>query len=499
MTIRFQPIIPLAFLFLCLFTTRELPAKNVTVTDFGAIGDASTLNTNALQSAIDACAESGGGEVLVPPGSYITGTIFLRSHVELRLSRGAVIMGSTDNPKDYPVRSMIVADGIEAAGISGPGIIDGQARHPDFIAKGYRVNDGKRPYAIYYKDSRRMSLTDVEIRDAGSWTVRLFRCDGVKIDGISLHCLAQGNNDGIDVDARNVTISNCRINADDDGICLKSDDPDFLPENITITNCIISSNCNPIKLGTASRAGFRNVTVSNCVIRRTEESNIWDWSKEYRRIAPGTRTGLAGIAIESADGGIIEHLTFTNITMEGIITPIFICLNRRKGNGTGIIRNIHISNITAVAEGIIPCIITGIPGSRVSDITLRDISVEHNGGEQPMTKRLPESLNGYPENRMFGHFNPAGGLYVRHADNIIVENFRIRQRNTDYRPAVVVDDVTDLRIEGLQSVGSESSAMVQAIESRGITLEGREITNIALSDKGLAKHDFEFADKWLKK
>jgi Glycosyl hydrolases family 28. len=187
---------------------------------------------------------------------------------------------------------------------------------------------------------------------------------------------------------------------------------------------------------------------------------------------------LAGIAIESADGGVVEHLTFTNITMEGIITPIFICLNQRTGNGTGVIRDIHISNITAVAEGIIPCLITGAPGSRVSEITLRDISVEHNGNEQPMKGRLPENLTGYPENRMFGKYNPAGGLYIRHADNILVENFRILQRNTDYRPPVVLDDVTDIRIRELQSKGSESSVIVQAIECSKITLEGHEVPNM---------------------
>lgn len=467
------------FKLLVLFSlcTQVLLAKNVVVTDFGVAGDGSTLNTQALQSAIDACAESGGGEVLVPPGRYVTGTIRLRSHVELRLTRGAVLLGSTDNPKDYPVRALIYAEGIENAGISGPGIIDGQARHPEFIAKGYRVNDGKRPLGIHFTNCRRMSLKDFEIRDVGSWTVRLLRCDGVNIDGISIFCLAQGNNDGIDVDAKNVTISNCRIECDDDGICLKSDSPGFMPENITVTNCIIASNCNPIKFGTSSVTGFRNVTVSNCVIRRPTESNIWDWSKEYRGIPSGTFTGLAGIAIESADGGVIEHLTFTNITMEGIITPIFICLNQRKGNGTGVIRDIFISNITAVADGIIPCLITGMPGSRVSDITLRDISVEHNGGEQPMKERLPENLKGYPENRMFGAYNPAGGLYVRHADNIIVENFRIRQRHTDHRPPVVLDDVTNFRIRELQSAGSESSVMVQTIESSNITLEGRKLDN----------------------
>jgi len=105
----------------------------------------------------------------------------------------------------------------------------------------------------------------------------------------------------------------------------------------------------------------------------------------------------------------------------------------------------------------------------------RDISVEHAGGEQPMSGRLPENLDGYPENRMFGRYNPAGGLYVRHADNIIVENFRVRQRNTDYRPPVVLDDVTNSRARELQSTGSESPVMIQTIESSEIMLEGCEL------------------------
>ena len=391
--------------FTFLIAAQSIAARNVEITQFGAVGDAATLNTKALQMAIDTCAETGGGEVTVPPGTYITGTIYLRSNVELHLCRGSIIRGSYRNPEDYPTRSLIVADSIENAGISGSGIIDGNAQHPEF-QKNYRLNDGKRPYAIYYKDCKRMSLRDIEVRDAAGWTIRLFHCDGVIVDGISIFSLSMGNNDGIDVDARNVNITNCHIECDDDGICLKSDDPNFMVENITVTNCIIASNCNPIKFGTASWAGFRNITFSNCVIRPTTESNIWDWSKEYRHIAPKTHTGLSGIAIESVDGGIIEQVTFNNISMEGIITPIFICLTHRRMNQhsgqSGIIRNLLFSNITAKAEGIIPTLIAGTPTGRITDITLRDITVEHAGGEKAMTKSLPENLKGYPENRMYG-------------------------------------------------------------------------------------------------
>ena len=427
-----------------------------------------TLNTEAIQKAIDTCAEAGGGVVTVPSGIFLTGAINLRSHVELYLNRGAVIRGSLRIPEDYPHRALIYADNIEDAGISGNGVIDGYSNHPSYKER-FRVNDGKRPRGIFFNRCKRMSLHDFHIRNAGSWTVRLLGCDGVDINGISIYCLTQGNNDGIDVDAKNVTISNCNISCDDDGICLKSDLPDFMPENITVTNCVIASNCNPIKLGTSSYSGFRNVVFSNCVVRRTEESVIWDWGKEYRKVDSGTHTGLSGITVQSADGGVVENISFYNIVMEGIITPIFVCLNHRHGN-SGTIRNLQFNNIIAKADGIIPCLISGVPDSRIEGITLRDIIVEHEGGEEAMGERLPENLKGYPENRMYGRFNPAGGLYIRHADNIIVDNFQVRQRNTDYRPVVVLDDVTDFRMRNLKAMGTKADKMVQTIDSKNVIL-----------------------------
>lgn len=421
------------------FSASSTFAKDVSIDKYGAMGDGRTMNTENIQRAIDECASTGGGRVVFSTGSYLSCGLQLRSNVYLYLPEGCELQGSTGYTKDYPNRAFIYAKDIENAGIIGGGTINGNGGHPDVLAQGFVVNDEKRPDLILFSDCRRMRITDVSLRESGRWTVHLFRVDGITIDRIHLRCLAQGNNDGIDVDARNVIISNCYIESEDDGICLKSDDPDFMPENIVVSNCVIASNCNPIKFGTASRAGFRNVNITNCAITRTTENHIWNWPKRYIGIPEGTLTGLSGIAIESADGGIIEHVNISNITMEGIITPIFICLNHRSGT-TGQIRDINISNVSAKAEGIIPCLITGSATNRIQDIVLRNIRVEHAGGQPAFNERLKES-NGYPENRMFGHRNPAGGLYVRHAENIIVDNFVITQRQKDFRPAVVLDDV----------------------------------------------------------
>lgn len=148
--------------------------------------------------------------------------------------------------------------------------------------------------------------------------------------------------------------------------------------------------------------------------------------------------------------------------MEGIIAPIFVCLNHRHGN-SGIIRNLQFNNITAKADGIISCLISGVPGSRIEGITLRDVIVEHEGGEEAMNERLPEYLKGYSENRMYGRRNPAGGLYIRHADNIIVDNFQVRQRNIDYRSVVALDDVIGFRMRGLKTMGTKADKMVQTV------------------------------------
>ena len=208
----------------------------------------------------------------------------------------------------------------------------------------------------------------------------------VTIRGIKVYSYSNYNNDGIDIDSKNVLIENCLIESDDDGICLKSDLP-VACENVTVRNCTIRSNCNAIKLGTSSYGGFRNIEISDCTVEAAPESPIYNWSELYDwgGIAQGI-SGLAGIAVECVDGGFLENVRIHDIDIEGVQTPIFVRLgdrNRKYSGEISRLRTVDISNVKAVASSRIACSITGVgdgdPGI-VEDITLKDIEILIPGG-----------------------------------------------------------------------------------------------------------------------
>lgn len=440
---------------------------------FEKVNDGVKLASPVIQAAIDECAAKGGGTVVIPAGNYLCGPIIMRSNVELHLCAGAAIKGKTDFKNDYNItgadsnpvfkgeqwapaneRALIFAKDVENVTISGRGTIDGQSNLVDFKAMGYKDNDG-RPYAVLFKRCKNVSVTDVTICNSGFWTLRLWECEKVIIDRVRINSMHFRNNDGIDIDAKDVTISNCIIDAEDDGICLKSDNRDFLPENISITNCIISSNCNPIKFGTSSKAGWKNVTISNCVIRPTTVSYFRSFSGWYENVKKGYLGGMSGVAIECVDGGRIENISVSNITMSGVLTPIFIVLNRRSGIGN--IDGINISNIVAEAEGVLPCMVVGLPEKKVQNVHLSNIVIKQRGGMPAMTTPVKEAPTAYPENRMFGHVLPACGLYLRHVDGITVESMEVRLIEQDHRPCVWLDDVVGENFNNFKCFGSDAA------------------------------------------
>lgn len=425
-------------------TVNTNPAA-LSVRDCGAAGGGATLDTKAIQSAIDAATGAGGGTVRFPAGRYLSGTIFLKSNVTIHLDPGATLLGSTkldDFPRttptlrsytdDYTERSLIYAEGAENIAIEGRGTIDGQgAAFPG----PYKV----RPYMIRVIACKNVAVRDVTIKDSPMWVQHYLACEGVLIDGVTVHSRVNHNNDGIDIDGcERVRIANCDIWSGDDAIVLKST-LDRPCRDVTVTNCSMSTLCNAFKLGTESNGGFEGIVMNNCTIYDTR---------------------LAGIALELVDGGKLDGVAIDNVTMRDTRCPIFIRLGNRARPfkegmaqiGQGSLRNITISNVIATGADKTGCSITGLPGAAAENITLSNVAVSFVGGgtDADAKREVPEQETKYPEYRMFGTL-PAYGYYVRHVRGLRLINCRVDFEKPEARPALVCDDVAGLELAGWQA------------------------------------------------
>ena len=417
-----------------------------------APADGVTPATPALQKAVDDLSASGGGTLVVPPGAYVTASLRLKDNVTLRLSKGATLIGST-NATDY-VRSLFAVVGALDAkhvAIEGEGVVDGRGWAAP--VRDGAPNRWKDAFFFRCKDVR---VEGVTMRAPASWTFYLKECEDCVVRGVTIYSHANFNNDGIDIDAKNVLIENCTIDSDDDAICPKSDNPDYICENVEVRNCTLASNCNFIKFGTASRGGFRNCFVHHCVLRPCAESNLrnWhsrsSWDKRTKGL-PGVTdpiTGISGVALEMVDGGILENIHVSDIKLTGgVQTPIFVRLGRRrtKPDVTSVLRNCVIENVSGTSASFIASSVT----------TVGDVRAP-----------VKENERGYPENRMFGTMLPAYAFYLRHADGIRFENVRTRfAGGREERPAVMMDDCTGITFDSACSFAKPDGDL-PAIDTR---------------------------------
>jgi polygalacturonase len=440
-------------LYFLLFILFPLQAKIINISDFGAKGDGITDNTSIIQKAIDKCSET-EGKVIIPSGKYLIHSLILKSNINLHLETGAILLGNTDLQsylsvlKDTP--ALIFARDAENISITGHGTIDGQGWHTNF-----KFGDGmdggvRRPKNIYFIDCRNITIQDITLTNPAEWTQYYKGCDGVIIRGIKVYSHANYNNDGLDIDSKNVIISDCYIDCDDDAICFKSDRKEPC-QNIVVTNCILRSNCNAIKFGTSSFGGFKNIAVSNCMIQQASEDNLRRWHEKEPWMGTTDKTVISGIALESVDGGTMEQITISNIVMTDVQTPVFIRLGDRKrtfSNNISILKDILICNIIAEQASFIACSVTGVPEGIIDNVCIRDMQITSKGG---ITMRqteieVPLKTDAYPENRMFGVILPASCFYIRYAKNIRFENVKLRTLNTDTRPMFYLENTNEIKI-----------------------------------------------------
>jgi polygalacturonase len=424
------------------------------VRDFGAKGDGFAKDTAAIQAALDRASASGGGVVSMPAGTYLAGTIHLRSNVTVELTGGAVLKMSADNGDFDPYETLsynthsdretsffhhalLAGEDVESIAITGRGRIDANRTR----------RGGPKPIAL--KRCRHVSVTGITIENAPNYAISLLGCDYVNIDGVSI---LNAYADGIDPDcSRFVRISNSYIDSSDDCIVPKSSfalGEVRATEGITVTNCVTRGSANHFKLGTESGGVFRNITVSNMAM--------------YPRPKPFKRDE-AGIAVDVLDGGRVEGLTVSNIAMHDVRYPLFIRLGTRvtgpKPYSYGSIEDISISNVVATgSDGT--ATISGLPGHNVKNVMLDGFSVVMKGGIRSLRGlEIPEEPTKYAEPNMFGE-RPAYGLYARHVDGLRLRGFSSVWSEPDLRPAAIFDDVADLNIDGFRTSTVEGSEPV---------------------------------------
>jgi len=474
----------LLFLFLYQGVVIAQKERSVSVKTFGAKGDGTTLDTKAIQKAIDQCAQQGGGTVWFPAGRYLTTTLFLKDNITLDIPAGTTILGATDISL-YPVLTpkipyysndnihfaLFYAEGNQNISLRGNGIIDGQGAAFKDTSPAFPKNYNARPFVFWFVQVKGLTVKELNLRNSGFWMQHYLNCEEVLIDGISVFNHSNKNNDMMDIDGcKNVRIINCLGDSDDDGITLKSMN-EYPVENVVISNCILSSHCNAIKCGTESSGGFKNITITNCIVRPSAVAD---------RAIYGHPTGNSGITLATVDGGELDGVVIDNIRISGPQAPIFLRLGNRarpykKDQGTvavGTLRNVSISNIVATGASRLGCLLAGLPNHPIENVNLSNISISFSGGGTlaDAQKQLPENEKKYPDTEQFGISN-AYGFQVRHARNISLKNIQLHYLQTDERPSIVLDHVQNGTLDGISSaVAPTAEAFVQLRNSQSIRI-----------------------------
>ena len=462
------------------------------VREFGARGDGVTLDSPAINRAIAAARQAGGGTVLLPAGHYLSFSLRLFDNITLLLAEGCVLeaadpalhkggydFAEADLPEqfqDFGITqfhcSLIYADGADHVSVIGRGMIFGKGlRREDPSARWLGVTGwiaprnadpkeiamkGQGIRALGLKNCRNVLVRDVTILQGGHFACHLLGCTNATIDNITIDT----NRDGIDIDCcRDVRVSHCRVNAPhDDGIVVKSSyalGHKVVCENISITNCqtsgfetgsVIDGSyrlsdyrsvddmgvLGRIKLGTESNGGFRNVQISDCVCENTR-----------------------GILVGVVDGGVLEDVVVSNIILRNPVNhPLFVRqaarLRAPEGTTVGACRRVRFDNIqVSGADGRYPCGVQGIPDAPVMDVSFSDVHVvSSGGGTAEDAARTPKEKREASLEVSFMGTLPAYGFYGRNVRGLSIRDCTFDVKTPDARPAIMLDDVKGGRIEG---------------------------------------------------
>lgn len=474
------------------------------VTNYGAVADGKTLTTKALQAAIDACGKT-GGTVVVPPGTYLTGSLVLRSNVTLQVDAGAVILGSGEEA-DFPEWAsewegpdavtarapLIGGENLENIAVIGRGIIDGGGKSWWHRHWNHGGDSYKRPLLLRVVNCRNVLIEGVTFQNSPMWTLSPLACDNVSIRGVTIiNPEHSPNTDGINPDScSNVRITDCHVDVGDDCITIKSgketDNRKTLRpcENITVANCTLVHGHGGVVIGSEMSGSVRNITISNCVFIGTD-----------RGIRLKARRGR---------GGIVENLRASNLVMDGVLCPIVVNLfygcgawNDKKvtdtaphpvNDGTPRFRRLRFSNITARNVKWAAVYLLGLPEMCVEDVALRDVSIYldpecEKGGTPDMSPSIPIHLR--------------GGIIADHVRGLTLSEIDIANQ---LGPSLTVRDTERLSVLGLRSHSAAlEDPMVRLIDVRDarlsdVTIPSGALTGICIQGKATRGVRFDEAD-----
>lgn len=484
------------------------------VRDFGAVGDGRTVDTSSVQKAIIACEAGGGGRVIFPTGgTFLIGTIYLRSHVTLYLETNATILGSSDLTQygadtgvspyaSEPLsRCLIYANGATDIGLAGNGTIVGRASEKYFAPAGATPDEAKqRPMLIRFENCNKITISDLTFERCGAWCIHLKHGRSIFVRNLRINNQYQ---DGIDIEGcENTTITDCQMICGDDCIALITSSPERPVRNLIIANCILKSRCSGIRIGPRSAGDFENVTVSNCV--------LYDCF-------------LGGIKLGMFEGAEIRNCSFSNLVMENVTCPISMFIATWPDIGSialppkmmppGKIRHLQFRGIRAVVKLDPPSIkpdrngsmfFHGHPDSMIENITLEDIDITFPGGgtqQDAMRRdiidmdRIDYRKGGYwTDDKNVWGIPPAFGLYARHVKGLTLSNVKLGLASADMRSAATFFDCERLELSHVDTQSqadipivtmvNSSSAVLSNVQSESLSillrLEGKKSADVEL-------------------
>lgn len=448
----------------------------VDVTQFGAVGDGRTLCTTSLQRAIDAASSRRGGTVVVPAGTFVTGTLRLRSNITLHLEAGATLLGAQDvsafpiwTPKwdGVPTHAALISgEGLDNVAITGRGIIDGGGRMWWELMKQKEV-DTQRPRLIRLIDCRNVLVENVTLTNSPFWTLNPLACDEVTIRGVIVRNPPDSpNTDGINPDScRNVHISDCHIDVGDDCVTIKSGSEEdgrrqFRPcENITITNCTMIHGHGGVVIGSEMSGGVRNIAISNCTFVGTDR----------------------GIRIKSrrGRGSAVEDIRVSNIVMDGVLCPLVINLFYGCGawndpkvtdaspqevtDRTPRFRRLRFSNISARRVKYSAAYVVGLPEMFVEDVAYSDITIyldrdNTEAGQSAMAPGQPDLCR--------------AGFVLKNVRNARLNNVQVFDQ---IGPAVSVTNAREVTLNQISSPTLEAGVpLIDLKDAEGVQCEGEK-------------------------